>query len=115
MKPEKKVFKVFIVSFLFISAFFMLISLGSCNRSRSLNSRRSARESPERDTPKRESPEKESPPQNNSDGLSERKLQELKSIYKDTVSVLYYTDKVIGDMLYWRHETRNSVPVKCGR
>jgi hypothetical protein len=80
MKTRKKIFKAFIVPLLLISAFFMLISLGSCRRSRSSNSRSSARESPGKD----------SSPQNNSNDLSDRKLRELKSIYKDTIGYWQY-------------------------
>jgi aspartyl/asparaginyl-tRNA synthetase len=43
-------------------------------------------------------------------------IQKVVNNYLHTLtSVPYYTDKVIGDMLYWRYETRNSAPVKCRR
>lgn len=74
--------KKFILFYLLTCSFFMLISLGSCKRSRSYLDRTVTKEPSGRNLSSKKKPK----------GFSGKKLQELKSIYEDTINYWQYDE-----------------------
>jgi len=80
-------YKLFIYYFLFLCVLFILTSLGACKRSRSYLDRTVKNESPERNHSSQKKTSKK-----NTQGFSDKKLQELKSIYENTVNYWQYDE-----------------------
>jgi hypothetical protein len=82
MKPKKN--NKYIFFYLLVCVLFMLTSLGACKRSRSYLDRTVTKETSGRNSSSRKKPK----------GLSDVKLQELKSIYEETINYWQYDETV---------------------
>jgi hypothetical protein len=85
MKPIN--IRMFIIYFLLIFALFIPTSLESCKRSRSYLDHTAKNESPERNHSSQKKTSKE-----NTKGVSDKKIQELKKIYEDTINYWQYDE-----------------------